>query len=76
MVRLEQARQSIKVLDLLDQTIEGQRNWSFTGMDSRLKAIILKATEPRVADRYAARSGARSSIVFTDKAVTALKSLS
>ena len=30
MVRLEQARQSIKVLDLLDQAIEGQRDWSFS----------------------------------------------
>ena len=52
-VCLEQARSGMKVLDLLDMAIDGTREWSLQGIDSRLRAIIMKSTEPKIENRYA-----------------------
>lgn len=75
MICLEQARQGITVLKLLDKAIEGTREWSLSEMDPRLRAIILKSTEPAVEDRYATMRDLALDLrlYLQDKAVTAFK---
>ena len=74
MICLEQARQGITVLKLLDKAIEGTREWSLSEMDPRL-TIILKSTEPAVEDRYATMRDLALDLrlYLQDKAVTAFK---
>lgn len=52
LVMLTEARPGFKVLELLDRAMAGTREWDLEAVDPRLAAIIMKATEPQIEDRY------------------------
>ena len=52
LITLQEGRPGMKVLDLLDKAIDGTRDWDLSNVEPRLRAILLKATEPKIDDRY------------------------
>jgi eukaryotic-like serine/threonine-protein kinase len=75
MIMLKEGREGFKILDLLDKAIKGTREWDLQEVDPRLAAILLKATSPKIEDRYDSMRALAQDLrsFLRDQAVNALQ---